>query len=462
MEAVRPPEVPLFTSLVVTRLVSWAVSLYQRVERRGPPLPDGPVLVIANHLNALVDALVIFRTAGRRTRPLAKAPLFEHPVVGPALRGLGGLPIFRPRDDADQVHRNEATFDAAIDALRAGEAIQIYPEGQSHSGPSLTPLKTGAARIAFLAEEGSDWTLGLRVVPVGLVYQRKHRFRGSAVAVYGEPLEVARWRSAYEEDPRAAVRGLTDAFSRSLMRVSLNVPSTRDRELVEVAEALHARAAGKVREREEIPLGRRVGRLRRFAAGLVWLRTADPEAYADLRSRLERYRELQRLLGSDDEAAVPGRYDPLRVGAWGVRRTSFLLLLGAPALAAAAAWSLPYRLTRLVVHALDPKLDAVSTWKLSVALIAFPVTLLGWTLLAWWLGGIGWGLTAFAALPLCGIAWIPWRDALRRTAEDVRVFVRAAPRRSARERLAALRIDLARDIDRVAATLPDEVLDEVV
>jgi len=186
---------------VVTGLVGWAAGVFFEVERRGPPLPGGPVLVIANHLNALLDPLVLFRTLGRPTRPLAKAPLFHHPLVGPALRALGGLPVFRPRDDPDEVHRNETTFDAAIAALHAGDAIQIYPEGQSHSEPSLNPLRTGAARIALQAEEAAGWTLGLRVVPVGLVYLRKHLFRGSAVAMMGEPFGLAEWRTACCSSP---------------------------------------------------------------------------------------------------------------------------------------------------------------------------------------------------------------------------------------------------------------------
>ncbi|HSR41766.1 MAG TPA: hypothetical protein VLL48_06335, partial [Longimicrobiales bacterium] len=62
--------------------MGWATAIYFRVERRGPPLPDGPVVVVANHPNALLDPLVLFRTAGRATRPLAKAPLFEQAFVG--------------------------------------------------------------------------------------------------------------------------------------------------------------------------------------------------------------------------------------------------------------------------------------------------------------------------------------------------------------------------------------------
>ena len=70
----------------LTRVVGGAAALFQDIERTGPPIPDGPVLVAANHVNALLDPLVLFHTAGRPTRPLAKAPLFTHPLIGPFLK----------------------------------------------------------------------------------------------------------------------------------------------------------------------------------------------------------------------------------------------------------------------------------------------------------------------------------------------------------------------------------------
>src|SRR5690606_18149633 len=142
----------------VTGFVGWAASVFLRIERAGPALPPGPVLVVANHPNSLVDPLVLFRVAGRPTRPLAKAPLFEQLILGTMLRGLGGLPVYRQQDDAALMHRNDETFARAVAALHAGDAVQIYPEGKSHSDPELAPMRTGAARIALRAEAERAWS----------------------------------------------------------------------------------------------------------------------------------------------------------------------------------------------------------------------------------------------------------------------------------------------------------------
>ena len=71
-----------------------------------------------------------------------KAPLFEQALVGTVLKGLGGLPVYRRKDNPELMHLNDLSLDAAIRALQAGGAVQIYPEGQSHSEPSMTPLSS--------------------------------------------------------------------------------------------------------------------------------------------------------------------------------------------------------------------------------------------------------------------------------------------------------------------------------
>jgi glycerol-3-phosphate O-acyltransferase/dihydroxyacetone phosphate acyltransferase len=345
--------------------------------------------------------------------------------------------------------KNQDTFDAAIQALHRGEVVQIYPEGQSHSEPGLTQLKTGAARIALQAEERAGWKLGLTIVPVGLTYQRKHRFRGSALLTAGQPIPVASWRAAYEADTAAAVDGLTDAVRAGLEAVTLNFVADGDRELVEIAEALYARETEATPWTGRPGLAERWPRLRSFTEGLAWLRAHDPERHEHLSHRVARYAQLTALLGAD-QGAVPERYRWDRVVRYALRRMAWLLLLTPLALVGTVAWFVPYQLPALAVRAAKPGLDAVSTYKLVAAVLAFPLALVAWTLLVWHHFGGWWAAGAALAAVLGGLVWIPWRKALRELGADARTLARSLPRGRTRGRLAEMRAELVREFEAVA------------
>ena len=118
--------------------------------------PTGPVIIVANHMSH-ADPVVLAHyiyDAGRWPAFLAKASVFDVPVVGWLLHKVGQTPVSRGTVDAGRA------LDAALEAVRAGECVIIYPEGTTTKEPDLWPMrgKTGAARL-WLAT-------GAPVVPV--------------------------------------------------------------------------------------------------------------------------------------------------------------------------------------------------------------------------------------------------------------------------------------------------------
>jgi glycerol-3-phosphate O-acyltransferase / dihydroxyacetone phosphate acyltransferase len=433
---------------LITRIVGRAAGVFQTIERLGNTIPPGPVLVVANHPNSLIDPLVIFRVAGRPTRPLAKAPLFEQRFVGTLLRGLGGLPVYRAVDDPAQMHRNEETFRGAVAALCAGDAVQIYPEGRSHSEPSLGALKTGAARIALAAEAESDWTLGLQVVPVGLTFQRKNLFRGRVLAVIAEPFAIADYRQQYEAEPVEAVRALTRQIAERLHAVTVNVAEQRDAELIDTAERLYVREKGVTGWRTRDALAARVPRLQAFARGLAWLRDNDPRRHERLSRAVARYRRRALLLGVQD-ADVPPHYTFGATLSYTLAQGTALLLLAPVALLGTIVWAPAHHAPRLTLRLVHPELEAIATYKLATAFVVVPLTLALGMAVGAVLGGITGVLIAAAAVPMLGLATIYWYDRLNRVLEDGRIFVRVLTRADHRDRLARDRGSLVEEFDAV-------------
>jgi 1-acyl-sn-glycerol-3-phosphate acyltransferase len=430
----------------VTRATVWASGIFYRVERIGPPLPDGPIFIVSNHPNMLMDPLLSLQAARRRVRILAKAPLFEIPIFGSVLRSLDTLPLYRVQDDPEQLHRNKLAFQAAVDSLRAGMALLTFPEGKSHSSPALAPLKTGVARMTLAAEEESGWQLGIKVVPIGLAYYRKHRFRSRVVIGIGEPVAVAGWRQAYQADRGEAIRSLNRAISAGLQRQTLNLADESDRELVETADLIYARQRGEADWRERQALGQRLPRLQRFAEAFAWLRAYDPERWTRLQRRLRGHRSLLERLGSGD-ADVPPAYERSRVVRYVVREALRMGLTLPLAAAGTLAWYFPYILSGLVSRVLKPAIETVATVKLLAGIVAYPAMYVAWIALAAAVGGSPAALSVAVILPLLGLIALRWWQRRDEVAADVKLFLGVVRRPRLRDRLAGRRAVLGAELE---------------
>ena len=81
--------------------------------------------------------------AGRYVRFMAKQSIFGHRVAGPLMRGMKHIPVDR--------HAGGASFREALDALKAGEVVGVFPEATMSRSFEVKELKSGAARMAQLA-----------------------------------------------------------------------------------------------------------------------------------------------------------------------------------------------------------------------------------------------------------------------------------------------------------------------
>jgi 1-acyl-sn-glycerol-3-phosphate acyltransferase len=104
------------------------------------------------------------------------------------------------KNEGADPRKNIAAFAECEKRLQQGGGVVIFPEGMSHSDPAMRPFKTGAARIALDFLDTAPGT-SLTIVPAGLHYEAKERFRSAAGVVFGEPFDAAEWRRAHHLRP---------------------------------------------------------------------------------------------------------------------------------------------------------------------------------------------------------------------------------------------------------------------
>ena len=123
-----------------------------RVDGAAPP--DGPALVVSNHLSYL-DPLVVATAVP--CVPVSKAELAAWPVFGAVARGTGVLFVTR-----DSTTSRKRVMESAEAALAAGARVLNFPEGTTSDGAGVLPFRRGLFAVAQ--------RLGVPVLPLALAY----------------------------------------------------------------------------------------------------------------------------------------------------------------------------------------------------------------------------------------------------------------------------------------------------
>lgn len=408
---------PLFSPLART-----ASRVYYRVSFVGDAVPSsGPVLLVANHPNSLLDPTLVVAAAQRPVRFLAKSTLFTDRKIGWLVRASGAIPVYRRADDPAQMSRNEDAFRAVHAALAGGAAVGIFPEGTSHSAPSMVPLRTGAARIALGAALQAG--RGFPIVPVGLVFRQKDTFRSDALVLRGSPIA---WQDLVgcAEDDAASVRELTARIDGALRAITLNLASWEDLPVIECAVRIW-----EAERNEPSRAAERVGRVDLTTRVLASVREhEDAEGLALAQDVARHARRLARLrLRPADLAADVGIG---RGVGWAARRLHLLLPLGVvlASLGAALFW-VPYRLTGVIVDRLSLEEDVLSTWKLLVGFVLYAAWFALLVAIAGTTFGVTGALLSVVAVPSVAMAGLLVRERWRTAWDDARRFFLIRSRR---------------------------------
>jgi glycerol-3-phosphate O-acyltransferase / dihydroxyacetone phosphate acyltransferase len=436
----------------VVRVIArfWIWFFFERVEVRHPErVPrGGPVLLCINHPNNLIDSLLVGSVLPRKVHYLATATLFRNPFIARFLVALGVIPVYRQADDPDRLGRSMKMFAACAEAFDRGRLVAIYPEGATRAEAHVQRIKTGAARIALGYEAHAPGRL--TVVPVGLSFEARKRFRGRVLVCVGEPIDVSSYLAVYREEPAKALRTLTTTIQLAMEREVVHVERIDTAAFGRAVDALYRGELERELWEGRGLSGRRVDPFQHSGSitdAVEHFRKRDPERIERLWQRILGYHVGLAAYRLRDEAVrtrLERTAEPQRVA------RSWQTIVGLPLFAYGAAVNfLPYYLPGWLAGRMARRPTDYATTRLLLSVVAFP---LFWTLetsLVGWAVGLPLALAFFLSLPLGGLIAYRYLVGTGRLRHQLRFGALLLTRAQEARRLLAERREIVEELERV-------------
>jgi len=168
----------------------------------------GPFILAPIH-RSYIDTPIASGCTRRRMRFMGKDSMWKHQPLNWMLSALGAFPVTRGSADREAILR-------AIQVLKSGEPLVLFPEGERKSGAVVQPLMDGAAYVACKA--------GVPIIPVGIGGSERVMGKGAKfiyprklVVIIGQPIPVP--ASVEGRMPRAAVKEVTEQLYDQLQKL---------------------------------------------------------------------------------------------------------------------------------------------------------------------------------------------------------------------------------------------------
>lgn len=162
-------------------------------------IPKTGAFILAPVHRSFIDTPIASGCTRRRMRFMGKDSMWKHQPLKWMISALGAFPVTRGSADREAILR-------AIQVLKSGEPLVLFPEGERKSGPVVQPLMDGAAYVACKS--------GVAIIPVGIGGSERVMGKGAKfiyprklVVIIGKPIPVP--ASVDGRMPRSAVKEVT-------------------------------------------------------------------------------------------------------------------------------------------------------------------------------------------------------------------------------------------------------------
>lgn len=177
-------------------------------------------LILSNHQNALLDALLLATQLPQFSYFLTRASVFKKPLISQLLKSLNMLPVYRIRDGWSNLSNNNSIFQTCSSILANKDTVVIFPEGNHNLERRVRPLSKGFTRIVYDTIEDLP-EIDLQLLPVGLNYANAKNFVDSASVLIGKPMLAS---SYYSENKNKDVIKLKNDVHNALSNLTTHIP----------------------------------------------------------------------------------------------------------------------------------------------------------------------------------------------------------------------------------------------
>ena len=411
---------------------------------------EGPVIFAGNHPNALMDGWLLTAKCGRwPLHFMANAKLWKYRVLGKLLDASGAVPVY-PREEHGDEADNSHAFDKLYEVIERGDCMGVFPEGVSHTQSQLLQLKTGTARIALaVAARGK---VAPQIIPCGLNYIHRHRFRSQVLLEFGNPIVVdGSWVAEYEKDEEAAVRKLTELLAQAIKAVTLNAPDWNALRFAQTTRRLYKPTSARLTPSEYVELNRR------FLDGYTKARDDELDQF---RIDAENYQARLDMLGLKDYQLR----NEISLGAATrkiIARALWMLIL-LPLALPGAILHLPVGwIAATIGERFSYEMDDIATLKVFASVLMLPLMYIAATVLVGIYFGFWWGVAMFVLLSISFFSTVRVIEAEASLLASMISFLRIARLRKDIEELRETRSELVQRIRALVDRLADPNMDRM-
>lgn len=375
----------------------------------------GPVIFACTHHAMAVDAAVLSWAVPyhRRVHYWAKSSLFKNPIANFVLTNSGVLPVDRKSKD------NQVLFRGTFEALARGEIVGVFPEGTSYTEPRIMQVKDGVAwsTLEYMKwnkinqEKGGKTAPNAVIIPVGIVYTEKSRYRSGVIVQFGKPITVEQYETQFLSDEegaaRACAKSLTKRVTADMLSLTINAPDWDTLYSAKMARSLLWPRARSLGLDDFVPVSQVLIDMfsenrsplfestRKALLTYYWLLESaklSHEALADL--------ALPRTLDPSVEAPLPSRLSTLAI----LLKDTIATTIRLPFFVLPALVHLPaYVLCRMLARMVEEEEETQAQMKifggiLALAILTYPIIFLFLWAFLW--------LTPIGALLSAGLVWL--------------------------------------------------------